>query len=874
MKAGCRIPSGAGHTLGFVPASALALEATLDIPPCSTAAAERLASDLGVGPVAAEVLVRRGLADPSAARAWLAADVRHPPEAFDGISAAVGTLLRHISAGDQITIHGDYDVDGVCATAIMVGALRGLGARVDWYIPGRLQDGYGVREEAIASLAARGTRLLVTVDCGITAVAEVACARAAGVEVVVTDHHSPRADGVLPEAPIVHPALCGYPCPELCAAGVAHKLVAALLAGAGRDPALADADLELVALATVADVVALRGENRRLVREGLRALAASSRPGLRALMRVAQVDPSALDTRAVGFRLAPRINAAGRLYRADAGVELLLCDDEARAGEIAAELDQANAERRHTETRILFEAERQVAEAGERGAYVLAGEGWHPGVVGIVASRIVERHHRPAVLIALEPSGPGGRAARGRGSGRSIPGFDLLAGLDAARDQLVRHGGHRAAAGLEIDAERVDAFRAAFTAHAEATLTPDMLRPTERVDAVVSGEDLGLELAEELDRLGPFGAGNPQVSLLVPAARLEDARAIGEGKHVRFTVKSGGARARAVAFGTAGRLPPECAQGPVDATFALSAGEWNGTVEPRLVLRRALSCRPAPIACAEAEGAYLDAVWRELDAPLPGEARGEGDLRGRRGAFRRELDAPLPREASGDGDLSGAPRARRRVLDRRGRGPAATIARLVASGEDVLVVCCEAHRRLEHLCDRLGGFSLCSYGALEREPALAAPYAHLVALDPPAWPAAEAALSEGDGGRDPDHRTHLAWGEAELGFAIDTHHLEYGLRPSLTALYRALRAAEGAEGEGLEATLRGDGPQPSSPALAGRLLRVLAELNLVILDPRRDRLTVPAAERTALERSGAFRAYEKRLHEGHRFLSRATARAA
>jgi len=816
--------------------------ATLEIPPYDTAAAERLSAELGVGPIAAEVLVRRGLGDPAVARGWLAADERHPPEAFAGIDVAVETLMRHLDAGNAITIHGDYDVDGVCATAIVVGALRRLGARVDWHIPGRLQDGYGLREETVEALAARGTRLLVTVDCGITAVAEVAAARAAGMEVVVTDHHSPRADRALPEAPIVHPALGGYPCPELCAAGVAHKLVAALLAAAGGDAGDAERDLDLVALATVADLVALRDENRRLVREGLRAVAATARPGLRALMRVAQVDPGAVDTRAVGFRLAPRINAAGRLYRADAGVELLLCTDERRAGEIALELDQANAERRHTETRILFEAERQVAEAGERPAYVLAGEGWHPGVVGIVASRIVERHHRPAVLIALESPRPEG-PSRGRGSGRSIPGFDLLAGLDAAREHLARYGGHRAAAGVEVEAGRIEAFRAAFTAHAEAALTAEMLRPTERVDAVVSGEDLGLELAEELDRLGPFGMGNPQVSLLVPAAQLEDARSMGEGKHVRFTVRSGGARARAVAFGTGGRLPPGCADGPVDATFGLSAGEWNGTVEPRLVLRRALACRPAPIVCAEAEGPYLEAVWRELGAPLPG--------------------------AAGN-DHAGPASPRGRVIDRRGRGPAATISRLVGSGEDVLVVCCDARRRLDHLRPRLGGFSLCSHGALERDPEIAAPATHLVALDPPAWAGAEAALAVGY----PGQWTHLAWGEAELGFAIDIHHLEYGLRPSLTALYRALRATEGAEGDGLEATLRGDGPQPRSPALAGRLLRVLAELDLVIPDPGRDRVTVPAAERTALERSEAFRAYEKRLHEGHQFLNRPTARAA
>jgi len=263
---------------------------------------------------------------------------------------------------------------------------------VDWFLPSRGEDGYGLSAATVERLAERGTRLLITADCAITAVEEVALARARGMDVVVTDHHSVRADGALPDAPIVHPTVCGYPCPDLCAAGVAYQFAEALAADHPYSP---DEDLDLVALATVADCVPLRGENRRLVREGLRALAASTKPGLRALMRVARVDPSALDARSIGFRLAPRINAAGRMHRADAGLELVLTDDAERGAAIAEELDQANAERRHTETRILFEAEAQVREAGEQPAYVLAGDGWHPGVIGIVASRIAERHHRP-----------------------------------------------------------------------------------------------------------------------------------------------------------------------------------------------------------------------------------------------------------------------------------------------------------------------------------------------------------------------------------------------------------------------------------------------------------------------------------------------
>ncbi|HEV2820253.1 MAG TPA: single-stranded-DNA-specific exonuclease RecJ, partial [Solirubrobacteraceae bacterium] len=551
----------------------------LDIAPCPAAAVACLEREVGVSGPVAQVLARRGLGDPAAAGAWLAADARHAPDAFAGIDGAVALVLEHVRGGTRITVHGDYDVDGVCSTAVLVRCLRSLGADVDWYLPGRTEDGYGLAAPTVDRLGQRGTRLLVTADCAITAVDEVAAARAAGMDVVVTDHHTPRADGRLPDAPIVHPGVCGYPCVELCAAGVAHKLVGALLGGAGEDPAGADEDLDLVALATVADCVALVGENRRLVREGLRALATTRKVGLRALMRVARVDPGRLDARALGFRLAPRINAAGRLYRADAGLELVLTEDEERASAIAEELDRANGERRHVETRILFEAEAQVREAGERPAYVLAAEGWHPGVIGIVASRVAERHHRPAVLVALD-------GEEGTGSGRSIPGFDLLAGLDAAAGHLIRHGGHSAAAGCTVARDALDGFRAAFEAHAAAILEPGDLVPRERADAVVSGDELGLELAEELARLGPFGTANPDVSLLVPAARLEDVRPMGEGRHVRFTVRSGGRTARAVAFGTGGRVPCETS-GPVDATFTLEVNEYNGAVEPRLVLRHA-----------------------------------------------------------------------------------------------------------------------------------------------------------------------------------------------------------------------------------------------------------------------------------------------
>jgi len=793
----------------------------LSIAPAPVADVLTLERELGVSHPLAQVLVRRGLGDADAARAWLAADVAHELSAFGGVDDAVAVIERHIAAGSRIVVHGDYDVDGVCSTAIAVRVLRDLGADVGWYLPSRSEDGYGLSVATVERLAEQGAALLVTVDCGITAVEAVEAARAAGLDVVVTDHHTPRADGLLPDAPIVHPRLGGYPCPDLCAAGVAYMLARALYASAGREPADADADLDIVALATIADCVPLRDENRRLVREGLRALGATSRLGLRALMEVAKCDPSAVDARACGFRLAPRINAAGRLRRADAGLELLLTADPDRAEQIAHELDDANAERRHVETRILFDAEAQVAALAEQqpAAYVLAGRGWHAGVIGIVAARIAERHHRPTVLIAL-PEDESDQS-EGTGSGRSIPSFDLLAGFDAAAEHTLRHGGHRAAAGLTIAAEQVDAFRAAFVAHAERTLTADDLVAVERVDAVVAGDELGLELAEQLELLAPFGQENPEVSLLVPSARLLDARTMGEGKHLRFSVEAGGVRARAVAFGTS-RLPEGAEEGALDATFALELNEWNGAVEPRLRLRRLLPVAPSPITLVGEPEDAVEAALAEAAAPLP------------------PLALPAP-----DRVLS--------ARDRRGGGVIGIVSSLVASGEPVLVVCADARARRETLAARVGGFDVCSWIALERDPGIVARYAHVVALDPPAEARQEVALH----GLQDGQLAHLAWGAAELACTENVHRRDLDLRGPLRDIYVALRAAvDGALDEVVAA---------AGPVRTGRALRVLGELGLVELDGRTVRL--PAAERTELERSPAFCSYERRLEEGLRWMS-------
>jgi len=799
---------------------------------------------LGVGSTLAQVLVRRGLADPAAARAFLEADEEHDPDLFTGMAPAVQVIGDHISRGSQITVHGDYDVDGVCSTAVLLRALRGLGAHADSYLPDRATDGYGLNPATVTRLAKRGTDLLVCVDCAITAVDEVAAARAVGMDVVVCDHHAPRADGLLPDAPIVHPALGGYPCAQLCATAVAYKLSLALYRAAGRDQARVKEDLDLVGLATVADVVPLLGENRALVRRGLRALATTAKPGLRALMDIARVVPARVDERAVAFALSPRINAAGRLYRADAGLELMLTDDRQRAAEIADELDHANHERRHTETRIVFEAEAQVAELGDTSAYVLAGEDWHPGVIGIVASRIAERHHRPTVVIALE-------GERGRGSARSVEGFDLLAALDACSAHLTRHGGHRAAAGLELERARMPAFAAALDAHAAHALTSEQLLRSERVDAIAGGDGLGLDLAEELGRLAPFGSANPPVKLLLPAASFTDPRPMGEGRHVRFTVRAGGTHARAVGFRTGGRLPVNVDE-PVDAIFSLEVNEYRGAVEPRLVLSHAAASVPAPVTLLGQPMGYLEAVAAELEAPLA-------------------ADEPQPGSQV------------RQAHDRRGRALAGVLGALVAGGEPVLVVCADAELRLGQMAGRVGGFVLCSYADLLGGRTLSRDFKHVALMDPPAFALADAVARGGDRGG----HVHLLWGEPETAFAGRVHERDHDLRPALADLYRTLRDApaddrgDGARPQGRLADLlaagfaRETGRGPGRPAaLAGRLLRVMSELALADVDLAAGRVELRPASRVNLERSPTFRACDVRLQEGRRRLGLTQVRAA
>jgi single-stranded-DNA-specific exonuclease len=551
------------------------------IRPCPHRQASSLAKELGLSEITASVLVRRGYGDPDEARAFLAGEQPlHDPFLLGDMKQAVQSIRAAIASGKRICVHGDYDVDGICATVLAVLVLRELGADVEWHLPSRFDEGYGISSQTLERLAEEGCGLVLTVDCGITAVEEVSRARELGIEVIVTDHH--RAAERLPDCPIVATRPSDYPFPDLCGTGVAYKLGQALL---GADSDALRRHLDLVALATIADVVPLVGENRSLAIAGLRALARTQRPGLQALMKVAHVDPAVVDAGHVGFRLAPRINAAGRLGHPRAALELLLTREADEARRLADRLEELNRDRQAIEDKILRAAIAQVEEWPDakrrRRAYVIWGEDWHEGVIGIVASRLVERYHRPVVLIA-------GTEGLWKGSGRSIPSFDLHAALGACSQFLERFGGHRAAAGLSIVPEWVEPFAEAFAAQAEGLLDPNDLVPTTVVDAVLPrGTKLTLDLCGELRQLAPFGLGNPDVTLLAPGCELGDLATVGDGKHLRFRVHRDGHDAGgAIAFGQGTQLDRYRRVGRYDVAFRLQENHWNGTVAPQLVVRR------------------------------------------------------------------------------------------------------------------------------------------------------------------------------------------------------------------------------------------------------------------------------------------------
>lgn len=793
--------------------------AVIEIADCDPEAARALREDLGLHALAAQTLARRGVTTPAQAREWIAGGEIADPELIPGGAAAADAIAAHLRADTRIAVHGDYDVDGVCSTAILVRALASLGADVTWHVPSRFEDGYGLSRASIRRLAEDGAGLIVAVDCGVGSVDEVAFAKELGVDVVICDHHTPGAE--LPDAPIVHPALGDYATPFLCAAATTYKLAQLVVRRAGGDPAALEEDLALVALATVCDVVPLRAENRALVRRGLEQVRRTQRPGLRELMRVAGVNQLKAGAGHFGFALGPRINAAGRMHSAEPAVELLLTSSESRAAELADQLGAANQRRREVEQEILFEAESQAREQRDQFAIVVAGEGWHPGVLGIVAGRIAERYHRPAVALTLER----GVAS---GSGRSGGAYDLHAGLAACADLLVRFGGHRAAAGLELDAGRLGEFRSALAAHAAAHLTPDDLRPQIRVDAIGQPADINLEAVAALEAIGPFGAENPEPRVLIPGAELISAAPLGaSGEHFKLGVAGGGIRASVVAFRQERAISAEPPRS-VDLVVELQRNEFNGREEAQAVLNALVEHDPA-----DAGAEWLRELGRALEEP-PFQSPGGG------------LDPE-------------------RALDRRGEPAASVLLELVASGSGRIALAVNDPVRwraalagLTASEPRLAVVETIAYDAM---PAVRGSYEHVVLAEPP--PAPAFAAFEGS-------VAVIAWNGAVASQTAARAGDLLLARDHVVAAYRIVRDAPEPGGPALGA-LRAQLP---SARVAGRALRVLEELSLVRIE--RSGGSVESIEaldipKTDLDLSITFRSYSEYREESERWLRRLSA---
>ena len=529
-----------------------------------------LAQEIGTAPLIGQILWHRGIRSADAARTFLHPECVpfHDPFLMMDMEKATDRILHAIRSGEHIVIYGDYDVDGMTSTTLLMKNIRALGGEVSYYIPNRFTEGYGINAAALRQIAAEGCRLLVTVDCGISSVKQIA-EIGAGMDVIITDHHLPG--GVLPPAYAVinpHRADCSYPDKELAGVGVAFKLVQALWREA--EQRLYVDDLDIAALGTVADLVPLIGENRKIVQMGLACMSAHPCEGIAALIRVSGLEGKTINTGMVGFQLAPRLNAAGRIETARCGVELLRSEDRREADRIAGELNALNTERRDLEQGILAEAEGMLTDfTPDVPAIVVAGEEWNAGVIGIVASRLVEKYYRPSIVLTRQ-------GAVYKVSCRSIAGLHIYEALAACRDTLIQFGGHEMAAGLTLECERIEDFRRAFANYVNTHLTMDDFTPKISIAALVPPADWTLTAVEELALLEPYGMGNPRPVFGVRDLCPTSASAIGvEGKHLRMEV---GTRERHIAalYWNAGELAELVTEEASDLAYTPSINEWQG----------------------------------------------------------------------------------------------------------------------------------------------------------------------------------------------------------------------------------------------------------------------------------------------------------
>jgi single-stranded-DNA-specific exonuclease len=566
------------------------------IRPFDAASVQTLAREAGLSPLVAQLLLNRGVADAASAKTFLEARLTalHDPATLPGVVEAADRIVAAVVGGRKIVIYGDYDVDGVCGTSLLWSCLKLAGAKdVDYYIPHRVEEGYGVNAEALIMLAKeKKAEVVITVDCGISAIAQARLAKDLGLELIITDHHT--IGNELPEATVlVHPRLPGstYPFADLCGCGVAFKLAWQVCKtfgdGKKASPHLRDfllKALTFVAMATIADVVPITGENRLLVKHGLAGMEGDLSVGLKALLRVSGLDPSrGINTGNIGFKVAPRINAAGRLERAMQAVELLTTDDFILAGNLASSLDECNTRRQVIEHAIVAEAHQMIDEQGglaDRGAIVLGKVGWHPGVIGIVASRMVDAYHRPAVMIAL---GEG----VSQGSARSVPGFNLYEAIAACSDGLHAWGGHAAAAGLKLDASRFDDFARRFDAHCRSALTVEQRQKVLNIDAEVPLAGVTTRAVEDIERMEPFGMGNPTPVIAVSGVRLSASpKFVGkDSKTVQIKLSQGETVIKAVAFGQPERWRNVVEGALISVAAQPQINEYNGRRDVQLVIK-------------------------------------------------------------------------------------------------------------------------------------------------------------------------------------------------------------------------------------------------------------------------------------------------
>ncbi len=808
------------------------------IAPAPFADVRLLADELGVSEVLAQVLVRRGLGDPAAARAFLQPDFRvHDPYLMSGMAEARRRVDQALQKGEPVAVHGDYDADGITATFLLVSVLAELGADVRWRLPNRFSDGYGVSAAAVDELAAAGVKLLITVDCGINARAEVAQAQALGMDVIVTDHH--ELEGDPPACIVVTPKIGAYPCRHLAGVGVAFKLAHALFEDPGDE--LVDLPLalrpytDLVAVGTIADVVPLVDENRVLTAIGLGRLRSAPRPGLAALLEVAGGRPGVVDAGAVGFRLGPRLNAAGRLEDASIALELLGAPDRDAALPLALKLNELNRERQTIEAGILEAAVAMVPDPPPA-ALVLSSPDWHEGVVGIVASRVAEKFHRPAILLSEGDD-------EAKGSGRSISAFDLLGAVERTSEHLLTFGGHRAACGLRLRRNAIPAFREAFVAEAAASLGPDDLRRVRDVDAIVGGDELTLGLADELELLAPHGFGNRQVTLLLHAAEVVAPRLTRDKRHAQYRVRCDGASCQAIHFNF-DALDELTAPGRHDVALALSKNEYNGSVSAQVQVRGLHRLEPPETdLCATA----CDLGCRDR---LCGE-RLWAALLGGAASAPAAGDGPRPEAAEAAAALHAA-RAAGRIRDLRGRPAVSQLAALLAGGERTLVLVADLARRRPLLtrdvlapglhCSGAYVQAACSQrlaavagaGVVMTTPdlaladsAFARSFAHVVLLDPPMTGAAWAGLAAAA----PEAHLHALWGASEAGFAARVRETQLDLDATMRRVWKALAAGSGRFDDGLEQELLGTGAVLAPVAALAAALEALREAGLLVAGP-------------------------------------------